>query len=55
MEAFTPISTRIRLEDGRTGTRHKAPIDSLWSISLDDGEVIYCSILRDEPEYTVLD
>jgi hypothetical protein len=52
MEQFTPVTTRIRLEDGRLATRRKAPIDSLWTIEVDDGQVIYCSVLRDEPKYT---
>lgn len=46
---FQRHTTRVRLHDGRLGTRKRAPIDSLWTIEVDDGEVLYCSVLRAEP------
>jgi len=57
MNDFTPRTRRVRMEDGRTGTEHRAPVDSLWSITLDTGEVLYRSVLREDTDvpYTYLE
>lgn len=53
---FTPTKRRVRLSDGRTGTEHRAPIDSLWSVELDDGTVLFYSVVSDRnPTYTDLE
>jgi hypothetical protein len=49
MDDFTPRKRRVRLEDGRLGTEHRAPIDSLWSVTADDGEVFYFTVRRPTP------
>lgn len=54
---FHHTARRVRLRDGREGVEHRAPIDSLWSVTLDDGTVIYYSIIRDpgDTAYTYLE
>lgn len=49
MEQFTPQHRRVRLQDGREGVECRAPIDSLWTINLDDGTFIYVSCLKPNP------